>query len=43
VVRIHVVITNATAGTVQLQANNSGGGGTVTLKTNSDLLARRTG
>jgi hypothetical protein len=43
VVRIHVVITNATAGTVQLQASNSGGSGTVTLKANSDLVARKTG
>jgi hypothetical protein len=41
-VRIHLVILNATAGTVQLQANNSGGGGTVTIKANSDLVARRT-
>ena len=43
VVRIHVVLTNATAGTVQLQANNSGGSNTVTIKANSDLVARRTG
>ena len=42
VIRIHVVITNASAGTVQLQANNSGGSNTVTLKANSDLVARRT-
>ena len=43
VVRIHVTITNATAGTVQLQASNSSGSGTVTIKANSDLVARRTG
>ena len=43
VIRIHVVITNATAGTVQLQANNSSGSNTVTIKANSDLVARRTG
>ncbi len=43
VVRIHVVIANATAGTVQLQARNSSGSGTVTIKANSDLVARRTG
>ena len=42
VVRVHVTITNATAGTVQLQASNSGGSGTVTIKANSDLVARRT-
>ena len=43
VVRIHVVVTNASAGSVQLQASNGSGSGTVTIKTNSDLLARRTG
>jgi hypothetical protein len=44
VVRVHVVVTNASAaGSVQLQASNSGGSGTVTIKTNSDLVARRTG
>ena len=43
VVRIHLVIVNASAGTVQLQANNSGGGNTVTIKANSDLVARKTG
>ena len=42
-VRIHVVIANASAGTVQLQASNSTGSGTVTIKANSDLVARRTG
>ena len=42
VIRIHIVITNATAGTVQLQANNSGGTNTVTIKANSDLVARKT-
>ena len=43
VVRIHVVVTNASAGgTVQLQASNSSGSGTVTIKANSDLVARRT-
>jgi hypothetical protein len=43
VVRIHITLVNASAGTVQLQASNSSGGGTVTLKANSDLVARRTG
>ena len=43
VVRVHVVVTNASAGSVQLQASNSGGSGTVTIKAGSDLLARRTG
>ena len=33
----------ASAGTIQLQASNSSGSGTVTIKTNSDLVARRTG
>ena len=42
-VLVHVVIANATAGTVQLQASNSTGSGTVTIKVNSDLVARRTG
>ena len=42
-VRVHVVITNATAGTVQLQASNASGSGTVTIKANSDLVARKTG
>ena len=43
VVRIHIVVLNATAGTVQLQAANSTGSGTVTIKAGSDLAARRTG
>ena len=43
VVHIHVVVVNASAGTVQLQAANNTGDSTVTLKANSDLLARRTG
>ena len=43
VIRVHVVLTNATAGTVQLQAANSGSGSPVTIKTNSDVVARRTG
>ena len=43
VMRIHVTVTNASAGTVQLQASNSSGSGTVTIKANSDLVARRTG
>ena len=44
VVRVHVVVVNASAaGSVQLQASNSGGSGTVTIKANSDLIARRTG
>ena len=42
VVRVHVVVTNASAGSVQLQASNSSGGGTVTLKAGSDLVARKT-
>ena len=42
-VRVHVVVTNATAGTVQLQASNASGSGTVTIKANSDLVARKTG
>ena len=42
-VRVHVTIVNATAGTVQLQASNSSGSGTVTIKANSDLVPRRTG
>ena len=44
VVRLHVAVTAASAaGTVQLQASNSSGSGTVTLKAGSDLLARRSG
>ena len=44
VVRVHVVVTNASAGgTVQLQASNTSGSGTVTIKASSDLVARRTG
>ena len=44
VVRLHVAVTAATAaGTVQLQASNSSGSGTVTLKAGSDLVARRSG
>ena len=42
VVRVHVVITNGSAGAVQLQAASSSGGSAVTLKVNSDLVARRT-
>ena len=42
VVRVHIVVVNATAGTVQLQAANSSGSGTVTIKAGSDLVARRT-
>jgi hypothetical protein len=42
-VRVHITVVNATAGTVQLQASNSSGASTVTLKANSDLVARRTG
>ena len=42
-VRVHVTVTNASAGMVQLQASNSTGSGTVTIKANSDLMARRTG
>jgi hypothetical protein len=41
-VRVHLTVVNASAGTVQLQASNGSGGGTVTLKANSDLVARRT-
>ena len=43
VIRVHIVVTAASAGTIQLQASNSSGSGTVTIKTNSDLVARRTG
>ena len=43
VIRLHVVIVGASAGTVQLQASNGSGSGTVTLKANSDLVARKTG
>ena len=44
VVRLHVAVTAASAGgTVQLQASNSSGSGTVTLKAGSDLVARRSG
>ena len=42
VVRLHVVVVNASAGSVQLQASNSSGGSAVTIKANSDLVARRT-
>ena len=41
VVRVHVVVANATAGTVQLQAASSSAGSAVTIKVNSDLVARR--
>ena len=44
VVRLHVAVTAASAGgTVQLQASNSSGTGTVTVKAGSDLVARRSG
>ena len=44
VVRLHVAITAASApGTIQLQASNSSGSGTVTVKAGSDLVARRSG
>ena len=44
VVRLHVAVTTASAaGTVQLQASNGSGSGTVTLKAGSDLVARRSG
>ena len=43
VVRVHVAVVNAgAAGSVQLQASNSGESGTVTIKAGSDLVARRT-
>ena len=42
-VRVHVTVVTVLAGTVQLQASNSSGSGTVTIKANSDLVARRTG
>lgn len=43
VVRLHITLLNgANAGPVQIQATNSGGSGTVTVKTNSDLLAQKT-
>jgi hypothetical protein len=44
VVRVHVAVSGASAaGPVQLQASNSSGGSAVTIKANSDLMARRTG
>ena len=44
VVRLHVAVTAATAaGTIQLQASNGSGSGTVTVKAGSDLIARRSG
>ena len=44
VVRVHVMVANASAaGSVQLQASNSSGSATVTIKANSDLVARKTG
>ncbi len=44
VVRVHVAVVAASAaGTVQLQASNSSGSGTVTIKAGSDLVARRSG
>jgi hypothetical protein len=44
VVRVHVMVVNASApGSVQLQASNGSGGGTVTIKAGSDLVGRRSG
>ena len=44
VIRIHIVaISGANSGYIYLLANNSAGSGTVTIKMNSDLVARRTG
>ena len=43
VVRVHVVIAGASAGVVQLQAASSSAGSAVTIKVNSDLVARRVG
>ena len=43
VVRVHVVITGASAGVAQLQAASSSAGSAVTIKVNSDLVARRVG
>jgi hypothetical protein len=43
VVRLHLTLVNASAGTVQFQASKGSGGGTVTLNANSDFVARRTG
>ena len=43
VVRVHVVIAYASAGTVQLQAASSSAGSAATIKMNSDLVARRVG
>ena len=43
VVRVHVVLAGASAGVVQLQAASSSAGGTVTIKVNSDLVARKIG
>ena len=42
-VRVHVVVTNASLGPVQLQAANTSSGSAVTIKANSDLVARKTG
>lgn len=39
---VHVVVANASAGTIQLQATSTSNGSSVTLKANSDLVARRT-
>ena len=41
VVRVHVVITGASAGVAQLQAASSSAGSAVTIKVNSDLVARK--
>jgi hypothetical protein len=41
-VRVHVVVTNASAGTVQLQAASTAASA-VTIKANSDLVAHKTG
>jgi hypothetical protein len=42
-VRVHVVVVNTGVGTIQLQASNSVGSSTVTIKANSDVVAHKTG
>ena len=41
-VRVHVVVVNASAGTVQLQASATSSGSAVTIKAGSDLVAHKT-
>ena len=42
VIRLRIVAINSSVGTVQLQANNASSTNTVTIKANSDLVARKT-